>query len=485
MCKIITFYSFKGGVGRSFLLANVAARLAAKGRRVLCVDWDLEAPGLGDYFMSRIVEPDSDAPGLAQLCYAAGNDEKIDWRNAVRQVSVGRNSLDFIPAGNTQNLASRDYTNGYSRSLQKIDWDSLYNDHGFAETLNKWRDEWKKRYDVVLIDSRTGLADTVGICTIHLPDELVMVFSANEQSMNGGCHVLRKAVQARMNFRYNPGLPHIIPILSRLDQQAEDELSKAWLGKIREKTVELFSSWFPLSVTLEEYYGSFKVPHFPRWAFGEELPVLDENETGADSQTISYYLHRISDLLDGNVTDNLHQIVGGTPADSIPATRSASLALVHCNETREYEDRVQVVRDRLIMEGVDADLFSLVSTRMDVQERLQRADGILVLLSPGLLQSTPTWDYDPEDGFKLGEKGMRTLAKIKPIATCSILRHHSLTKNPGLQNFGKIFEETELYPYLKGDNRQVAEISRHFDTASSTWIRDVAEWVKQKAYSRT
>jgi hypothetical protein len=47
---IYTFYSFKGGVGRSMALANVGEWLHEKGLRVLLVDWDLEAPGLESYF---------------------------------------------------------------------------------------------------------------------------------------------------------------------------------------------------------------------------------------------------------------------------------------------------------------------------------------------------------------------------------------------------------------------------------------------------
>ncbi len=50
MNSIITFYSFKGGVGRSMALANIGYLLAQKGKSVLAVDWDLEAPGLDKYF---------------------------------------------------------------------------------------------------------------------------------------------------------------------------------------------------------------------------------------------------------------------------------------------------------------------------------------------------------------------------------------------------------------------------------------------------
>jgi Mrp family chromosome partitioning ATPase len=47
---IITFYSYKGGTGRTMGLANTAWIMASNGLRVLVVDWDLEAPGLHRFF---------------------------------------------------------------------------------------------------------------------------------------------------------------------------------------------------------------------------------------------------------------------------------------------------------------------------------------------------------------------------------------------------------------------------------------------------
>lgn len=47
---IYTFYSFKGGVGRSMALANIAELLYNRGLKVLMIDFDLEAPGLERYF---------------------------------------------------------------------------------------------------------------------------------------------------------------------------------------------------------------------------------------------------------------------------------------------------------------------------------------------------------------------------------------------------------------------------------------------------
>ena len=44
-----TFYSFKGGVGRTLALVNVAIELAKDGNNVALIDFDLEAPGLHEY----------------------------------------------------------------------------------------------------------------------------------------------------------------------------------------------------------------------------------------------------------------------------------------------------------------------------------------------------------------------------------------------------------------------------------------------------
>jgi MinD-like ATPase involved in chromosome partitioning or flagellar assembly len=48
--QVITFYSYKGGTGRTMALANVAWIIASIGKRVLVVDWDLETPGLHKFF---------------------------------------------------------------------------------------------------------------------------------------------------------------------------------------------------------------------------------------------------------------------------------------------------------------------------------------------------------------------------------------------------------------------------------------------------
>src|ERR1700733_3836970 len=73
--EVITFYSYKGGSGRSMALANVACLLADQEQlsnrgRVLVIDWDLEAPGLHRFFqpyLSRTEAELESQPGLIDL----------------------------------------------------------------------------------------------------------------------------------------------------------------------------------------------------------------------------------------------------------------------------------------------------------------------------------------------------------------------------------------------------------------------------------
>jgi MinD-like ATPase involved in chromosome partitioning or flagellar assembly len=66
MGMITTFYSYKGGVGRTMALANIAVLLARRGLRVLAVDWDLEAPGLDRYFRQVQVRSSPQNGGLLE-----------------------------------------------------------------------------------------------------------------------------------------------------------------------------------------------------------------------------------------------------------------------------------------------------------------------------------------------------------------------------------------------------------------------------------
>lgn len=58
---VTTFFSFKGGVGRTMALVNAAVMPALRGRRALTMNFDLEAPGLDTF---DVLQPRKEIPGI-------------------------------------------------------------------------------------------------------------------------------------------------------------------------------------------------------------------------------------------------------------------------------------------------------------------------------------------------------------------------------------------------------------------------------------
>jgi Mrp family chromosome partitioning ATPase len=92
MGTLVTFYSYKGGVGRTMALANIAVLMAAWGKRVLVVDWDLEAPGV-EHFLAERAELASIQQGkglielLTELSEGTGVSDDV-WRPLLQRISV-------------------------------------------------------------------------------------------------------------------------------------------------------------------------------------------------------------------------------------------------------------------------------------------------------------------------------------------------------------------------------------------------------------
>lgn len=179
---IVTFYSFKGGVGRTLALMNTAYRLSQQGKSVFILDFDLEAPGVDVFFPAKESTPglldcivqyleSSSVPPLQQFV------SEIPWNNAGRAVymSAGRRGQN------------------YQSLLGKMNWKDFYARHEgfyFVENL-KGAIQVNFKPDYVLIDSRTGLTDISGICTLQLPDLVVLLFGLNEQNLVGTAQIYR------------------------------------------------------------------------------------------------------------------------------------------------------------------------------------------------------------------------------------------------------------------------------------------------------
>jgi CO dehydrogenase nickel-insertion accessory protein CooC1 len=266
---ILTFYSYKGGVGRTMALANIAVLLAKRGLRVLAVDWDLEAPGLYRYFREFDLDSRSSERGLLDLLVDASNvaREKPNWRNYVSEVLVGGGKPLVL-------LSSGRQDEDYAGRVLEFDWHSFFREKHGGEFIESLRNDWRAEFDIVLIDSRTGITDAGGVCTIQLPDVLVLVFSANEQSLLGAKDVAIRAQRARQNLAFDRMPLLVFPLPSRFDSRTEFKESQKWLQIFARELEPFYADWVPRNFSTVEILERTKVPYVAFFSFGEKLPVL-------------------------------------------------------------------------------------------------------------------------------------------------------------------------------------------------------------------
>jgi cellulose biosynthesis protein BcsQ len=338
MGEIITFYSYKGGTGRTMALANVGHILAwqlTPPRKVLMIDWDLEAPGLHKFFFEQLkfnfsyldtdIYPETidGAPGLIDflgniktfyegkypnaalgVMHAETADARTAFMDALSLHPLTKYTLTVTPPSG---VPSADATVGlflmkagnqasphYINLVRTFAWETFYEQYG--SFLTHFREYLIAEYDVVLIDSRTGLTDIGDICTRVMPEKLVGVFVPNEQNVEGLMRVMRRAAEHRLASRDPRGLV-LFPLASRIDTTRSRHWNAWWKGGVlaNHKVVgyeprfeEFVKTIYRLeSCDLDSFFDSTQLPHDADYAFGEEVAARDK-VSGRQAITSSY-----------------------------------------------------------------------------------------------------------------------------------------------------------------------------------------------------
>ncbi len=183
----VTFYSFKGGVGRSMAMMNTAFALIAKGKKVLVVDFDLEAPGLDTFALPNSANQN---PGVVDFVYdyiKTGIVPEIDEY-------VFRSSTDDSSGGELWLMSAGRRDEKYADLMNSINWRELYDKRDGYLLLEDLKAQWKSylKPDYVLIDSRTGHTDEGGVCTRQLPNAVVCLFFPNRQNLIGLTRIVNR-----------------------------------------------------------------------------------------------------------------------------------------------------------------------------------------------------------------------------------------------------------------------------------------------------
>jgi len=317
--RVITFYSYKGGTGRTMALANVACLLAQDPLTgpVLTVDWDLEAPGLHRFLPPRLNQTWhggldlglDDTPGIIDLFIAlrdalpAVAPRSEEEAEAAVETAFARIRLDdyvsdtYVP--NVRMLrAGRNDDGLYSRRVGKFDWEGLFQRApGIYRALGE---RLAANYRSVLVDSRTGVTDTSGICTYLLPESLVVVFTPNRQSLTGIRELVERATEYRR--RSDDIRPLVIyPLPSRIEASLQGMRTR-WRFGDRDRNIigyqpmfeTLLRTAYALPVCdLSKYFDEVQIQQTPDFAYGEEIAVRRTGDRFSMASSYTVFVRRL------------------------------------------------------------------------------------------------------------------------------------------------------------------------------------------------
>ena len=166
MSNVVTFHSFRRGVGKTTLAANLATLLALKERRIALVDMDLSSPGIHQFFGL----PDEEIPcSLNDYLW-----DRCDILSTVKDVSPrlpvdAKGSLFIIPASNSipdimQSVSKPPNIDCYASGLEKL--------------------EKELSLDLILVDSSAGLNENT-LQTIAVSSAVVLLLHPNKLDFQG------------------------------------------------------------------------------------------------------------------------------------------------------------------------------------------------------------------------------------------------------------------------------------------------------------
>lgn len=452
--RVITFYSYKGGVGRTMALANVAHRLAnVHALRVIVVDWDLEAPGLHRFF-GLTSEQAAKAPGV--LDYFLAWREALE-RQAPEPPSVGEWLVPIVDEahkpryGSVSVLTAGALDEQYQRKLAGFHWQDFYESGSGAAAVETLRDQLAEAADVVLIDSRTGLTDAGGICTLQIPDGVVLMTTPNEQSLAGIERVAESIFCASPESRAGRERARMWFVPSRVPSVEETFLSDQWFAEKRPWFEEGVNRGMWRKEDHPQGIRSYEIPHRSRWSLREV--VLDER-IGVDTKDPLWQAYE-------RLTDALLRWVRGEPSLPLEVPSKAEKGAADRRDVAALEEAVNDAERRGDMLGMGMSLVDLVlalymANRDD--EAIRKAEQ-----AGGIFLSRGAWQEYSESLYvlALALNSSGRWSEAEPI----IVKGLDVSRKLGhrLREIGFLMERAEAYLGLEQHNKTITALQNAED----------------------
>lgn len=297
-CPVVTFYSYKGGMGRTTTLVAYALHCAINlNKKVVILDCDFEAPGYLNFFN---LHQKGNKNGVVEYLLDKKFDKSVEVSDYCYEVEEVSN-LRIMPAGDLAQSAEVSY---YVEALAKLDYTKttlIVKD--FNNLLLSIEKELKP--DIILIDSRTGFSDVFDFTALKLSNLIVSFFGSSEQTRPGRKFLLEKYIQTKKQANENLGLILINSILPQEQSEAGIYYNKF----SSDVDTELHSILTELN--LEDFEINIQKRPLRRNKFAEEIGVI---ETSND--TFSKLIRLIKESKEKVINDELVKL-GLTTSDKI------------------------------------------------------------------------------------------------------------------------------------------------------------------------
>jgi len=202
---------------------------------------------------------------------------------------------------------------------------------GGATTLTAAKTRLCSQYDWVLIDSRTGVSDTSGVCTIQMPDAVVACFTLNRQSIDGTVAILN-SIRSFRSAKIDGSTIDFFPLATRIEnaEQARLELAR---GYYRPALAEFLPK--AVQARTREYWDKMEIAYRPAYAFEEVLSAFGD-ATGAKgaSDTMLSQVEAMAQRITGDDTLRMPEIVDDDRRDVLK-----KYALGSPTQTAETQER--------------------------------------------------------------------------------------------------------------------------------------------------
>ena len=179
--QVISFYSYKGGVGRTIALIETAYNLADAGKRVLLLDLDVEAPSLHNIFYDKVNDEINGVQyGTIEYLYRkviqGSEDVRINDIFCSLQLKNVSGEIFVMPALKSMN---KDYV----YQIERLQTQQIQEKDVFREIFAYVQKELN--VDIILIDTRAGFNQWGSLSLLTLSNQVIFIAYPNNENVEG------------------------------------------------------------------------------------------------------------------------------------------------------------------------------------------------------------------------------------------------------------------------------------------------------------